>query len=119
MIKNKKNRKLIHKLKIVHDDYFFNINKKKEKDKIKNIKKKNWWKNKVFRNVCFYCKNIFEFNELTVDHIIPLSRGGKSTKGNLVPCCKKCNNKKRDYIPVEIKIDELNSCKKNYSKIII
>jgi 5-methylcytosine-specific restriction protein A len=36
-----------------------------------------------------------------MDHIVPLIRGGKSTKGNLAPACKDCNNKKRYLLPIE------------------
>jgi 5-methylcytosine-specific restriction endonuclease McrA len=36
-----------------------------------------------------------------MDHIIPLSRGGRSTKGNVVPCCKECNTAKKQLLPME------------------
>jgi 5-methylcytosine-specific restriction protein A len=36
-----------------------------------------------------------------MDHVIPLARGGRSVKENLVACCKDCNNKKKYYIPAE------------------
>jgi 5-methylcytosine-specific restriction protein A len=36
-----------------------------------------------------------------MDHIVPLSRGGKSKKGNIVPACKECNNRKKTLLPVE------------------
>ncbi len=36
-----------------------------------------------------------------MDHVIPLIRGGKSTKGNVVPSCKECNNKKKHMLPFE------------------
>jgi len=36
-----------------------------------------------------------------MDHIVPVIRGGRSTKGNIVPCCKECNNRKRHMLPVE------------------
>ncbi len=36
-----------------------------------------------------------------MDHIVPLSRGGKSTKGNLAPACKVCNTKKKQLLPME------------------
>jgi 5-methylcytosine-specific restriction endonuclease McrA len=36
-----------------------------------------------------------------MDHIVPMARGGKSTKGNVVPSCKECNNKKKYMLPVE------------------
>ena len=39
--------------------------------------------------------------DLTMDHIVPLARGGKTTKGNVVPACKSCNNKKKQLLPME------------------
>ena len=42
-----------------------------------------------------------EAKELTMDHIVPLARGGKSTKGNVVPACKACNNAKQHLLPME------------------
>jgi 5-methylcytosine-specific restriction endonuclease McrA len=36
-----------------------------------------------------------------MDHIVPISRGGKSTKGNVAPCCKECNNAKKHLLPME------------------
>ena len=39
--------------------------------------------------------------DLTMDHVVPLIRGGKSTKNNIVPACKECNNVKKHKLPVE------------------
>ena len=39
--------------------------------------------------------------ELTRDHIGPVTRGGKSVKGNIVPCCKTCNTQKKYLLPSE------------------
>jgi 5-methylcytosine-specific restriction endonuclease McrA len=39
--------------------------------------------------------------ELTLDHIVPVARGGRSTKGNCVPACKECNNRKKHLLPIE------------------
>ena len=36
-----------------------------------------------------------------MDHIVPVIRGGKSTRGNVVPACKECNNKKKHLLPIE------------------
>ena len=36
-----------------------------------------------------------------MDHKIPLSRGGHSTRENLVPCCKECNSQKKNLLPSE------------------
>lgn len=43
-------------------------------------------------NQCVYCGR----NANTVDHIIPISKGGKNEYDNLVPCCKSCNSSKKD-----------------------
>jgi 5-methylcytosine-specific restriction endonuclease McrA len=49
--------------------------------------------------VCVYCGS----NEmLTIDHVLPVSRGGKSTFENCVSACKKCNSKKGDNTPSEV-----------------
>jgi 5-methylcytosine-specific restriction endonuclease McrA len=74
---------------------------KKEKEKAKKLKKTAWWRKKTAKGNCYYCKRTFKPNELTMDHIIPLSRGGMSTKENLVPCCKECNRKKKYLLPIE------------------
>lgn len=49
---------------------------------------------------CVYCgQHIFsDRNPLTVDHIVPLSKGGSSDRTNLVPCCFKCNKRKDDSV---------------------
>jgi 5-methylcytosine-specific restriction endonuclease McrA len=43
---------------------------------------------------CQYCLKRFPENELTVDHVIPLSHGGPSTVDNLVAACSPCNNRR-------------------------
>ena len=52
-------------------------------------------------NTCQYCGKVFTPNELTLDHVIPRSRGGASSWENLVACCKTCNHKKGNAIPSE------------------
>lgn len=53
------------------------------------------------RNTCQYCGRVFSPSELTLDHVIPRSRGGTSTWENLVACCKACNHKKGNTSPGE------------------
>ena len=48
---------------------------------------------------CQYCGN--NDNSLTVDHILPKSRGGKSNWNNVVVACKPCNLKKGNQTPTE------------------
>ena len=50
---------------------------------------------------CQYCAKFFETKELTIDHVIPKSRGGKNTWDNLVIACKKCNQRKGSKTPKE------------------
>ncbi len=79
----------------------------REKKKVEELKKTAWWKNEIQKGVCHYCKQKFSSRELTMDHIVPLSRGGKTSKGNVTPCCKNCNNEKKYLTPVEIILREL------------
>src|SRR5436309_2889904 len=50
--------------------------------------------------MCQYCGK--RSRELTLDHIIPRSRGGQSTWENLVACCKACNGKKGNRLLKEV-----------------
>ena len=52
-------------------------------------------------NQCQYCAKFFPTDKLTIDHVLPSSRGGKNTWLNLVTACKKCNQKKGDKTPKE------------------
>ena len=74
---------------------------KLERNKARELRKSQWWKNRIGRGECHYCSERFTPKELTLDHIVPVSRGGRTTKGNCVPCCKECNNKKQSLTPVE------------------
>ncbi len=53
------------------------------------------------RNTCQFCGLLFPASELTLDHVMPRSRGGHSSWENLVACCYKCNNSKGDRTPEE------------------
>jgi len=79
-----------------------------EKRKARELRQSQWWKRQIALGICYYCKRKFKPNTLTMDHIVPLARGGKSTKGNVVPCCKECNSKKKYYTPSEIILTKMN-----------
>ncbi|HEV2299679.1 MAG TPA: HNH endonuclease [Candidatus Acidoferrales bacterium] len=53
------------------------------------------------RNTCQFCGHIFSASDLTLDHVVPRSRGGRSSWENLVACCYECNNRKGDRTPEE------------------
>lgn len=48
---------------------------------------------------CMYCGGTFTLKNLSRDHIIPLSKGGKDKWMNSVTACKRCNNQKGDREP--------------------
>jgi len=54
------------------------------------------------RNTCQYCATALPPSELTLDHVIPRSRGGNSTWENLVACCHACNRRKGNRMLHEI-----------------
>ena len=74
---------------------------RREKDKARKLRKTRWWHQKLSIGLCYYCGKPFKPKGLTMDHIVPLARGGRSTKENLVACCKECNNRKKTLLPIE------------------
>ena len=48
---------------------------------------------------CQYCGQKFTMNELTYDHVIPRSQGGKTVWSNIVTCCVDCNAEKAGRTP--------------------
>ena len=74
---------------------------RKERAKARELKQSQWWKRKRAAGVCSYCGKKVNPRDLTMDHIVPIIRGGKSTKGNVVPVCKECNDKKKYLLPME------------------
>lgn len=53
------------------------------------------------RYLCMYCGQKFPLNQLTRDHVLPKSRGGRDVYENLVIACKCCNNRKGSRTPEE------------------
>lgn len=53
------------------------------------------------KSVCQYCGRRFARSDLSIDHVVPKSRGGRDTWENLVLACTACNLKKRDRTPEE------------------
>ncbi len=74
----------------------------REKKKARDMRKSQWWRQQLQKGVCHYCSQHFSSEDLTMDHVLPIVRGGKSTKGNIVACCKQCNNDKKYLTPAEM-----------------
>jgi 5-methylcytosine-specific restriction endonuclease McrA len=58
---------------------------------------------------CQYCGEKKTAPELTLDHIMPRSRGGDNSPVNIVTACLQCNNRKRDRTPAEARMPLLTS----------
>lgn len=59
----------------------------------------------IFRRDNFECQYCGSKRDLTLDHVLPVSRGGMHTWLNLVTACRKCNTKKGDCTPDEISMN--------------
>lgn len=51
--------------------------------------------------ICQYCKQMYSYKELTLDHVVPKSKGGKLTWENTVTACRKCNNQKGNHTHIK------------------
>ncbi len=80
---------------------------KKEKAKARELRQSQWWRQELGKGICYHCQERFKSEELTMDHLIPIARGGKSTKKNCVPSCKICNTKKGHLLAVEVAFADL------------
>lgn len=56
------------------------------------------------RNRCQYCGRRFSTTELSLDHVVPRSRGGRTTWMNIVCACTSCNNRKAGRTPQEARM---------------
>jgi len=74
---------------------------KRERDKARELRKSAWWAAKIKDAVCYYCSCGVLAADVTMDHVVPIAKGGKSTKNNLVVACKPCNNRKKNSNPVD------------------
>lgn len=69
---------------------YYGRNVRRKSSGIKNelLKKKDLW--------CLYCDTLLTKDNITGDHIIPLSKGGNNSRANMVACCNKCNLERAD-----------------------
>src|SRR5687768_3908802 len=93
-------------------DYFFapapEAHQKREKQKARDLRHTQWWRQELGKGICYHCELKFSANELTMDHLIPIVRGGMSNKKNCVVSCKACNSKKSHMTRAEMAMKDLN-----------
>ena len=74
---------------------------KRERAKARELRASGWWKRRIADGLCYYCRRSVGAKALTMDHIVPLGRGGRSVRGNVAPACKACNDRKKALLPIE------------------
>lgn len=74
---------------------------RREREKARELRRSQWWKRRRSTGICHYCGAQVGARSLTMDHVVPIIRGGRSTRGNVVPACKACNDDKRHSLPSE------------------
>jgi 5-methylcytosine-specific restriction endonuclease McrA len=74
---------------------------RRERARARELRQSQWWKRRIAAGLCYYCRRQVGRGALTMDHLVPLGRGGRSVRGNVVPACKDCNTRKQALLPVE------------------
>jgi 5-methylcytosine-specific restriction endonuclease McrA len=83
---------------------YINVRRRREQSGMKRLR---IYMRDKFR--CQYCGEKKTAAELTLDHILPRSRGGDNSPVNIVTACLQCNNRKRDRTPAEARMPLLTS----------
>lgn len=80
---------------------------KLERAKARELKSTSWWKNQISKGVCHWCEKKYSSKELTMDHRIPLARGGRTAKDNVVVSCLPCNQERGLESPLDDLFEKL------------
>lgn len=80
---------------------------RRERAKARALRASPWWKAQLAQGRCYHCGQAFPPEALTMDHLIPVARGGTSSKGNVVPACFSCNQAKAAQTPAEQILESL------------
>jgi 5-methylcytosine-specific restriction protein A len=83
------------------------IHAKRERAKAKEMRQSQWWRQQLGKGICYHCEQHFDREKLTMDHLIPIARGGCTTKKNVVVACKECNSHKKNLTMAEIRLSEI------------
>jgi len=89
---------------VIRRRIYINIRRRREASSMKRLR---IYMRDKFR--CQYCGEKKPAGELTLDHILPRSRGGDNSPVNVVTACVACNNRKGDRTPAEARMPLLTS----------
>jgi 5-methylcytosine-specific restriction enzyme A len=74
---------------------------RREKARARELRQTAWWRRRISTGRCHYCARDVGAKALTVDHVVPLVRGGRSIRANMVPACRECNHRKQSLLAWE------------------
>jgi 5-methylcytosine-specific restriction endonuclease McrA len=74
---------------------------RREKARARALRQTAWWRRRIATGLCHYCCRAVGAKALTLDHVVPLVRGGRSIRANMVPACKDCNTRKQSLLAWE------------------
>ncbi len=94
----KKNYELGHNQNNDGVDFIDSKTIEEEKRKARSLRATKWWHQKISIGLCYYCQKKIPSQLLTMDHVVPLSKGGLSIKNNIVTSCKECNTSKKNQL---------------------
>jgi 5-methylcytosine-specific restriction endonuclease McrA len=89
---------------VIRRRIYINVRRRREASSMKRLR---IYMRDKFR--CQYCGDKKPAGELTLDHILPRSRGGDNSPVNVVTACVACNNRKGDRTPAEARMPLLTS----------
>jgi 5-methylcytosine-specific restriction endonuclease McrA len=89
---------------VIRRRVYINVRKRREQSSMKRLR---IYMRDKYR--CQYCGEKKAVGELTIDHILPRSRGGDNSPINVVTACEKCNNRKSNRTPDEARMPLLTS----------
>jgi 5-methylcytosine-specific restriction endonuclease McrA len=89
---------------VIRRRIYINVRRRREASSMKRLR---IYMRDKFR--CQYCGEKKKAGELTLDHILPRSRGGDNSPVNVVTACVACNNRKADRTPAEARMPLLTS----------
>lgn len=74
---------------------------RRERARARALRQTAWWRRRIASGRCHYCARQVGAGALTLDHVVPLVRGGRSIRANMVAACKDCNHKKQSMLAWE------------------
>ncbi|MCB0363258.1 MAG: HNH endonuclease [Bdellovibrionales bacterium] len=90
---------------------------KREKAKARELRQSQWWRQQLGSGKCHYCDGHFAKSELTMDHKVPIVRGGVTSKKNVVVACRPCNQEKKYFLPEERNLRKMSGDQIQFEKI--